>query len=165
MNAAPETNPLLPRDHRRIVFPPINVADFLALQTHFEDVARELQLIEVGGHLGEDIPIHVSTLTEALTRGLTAMRNEARRQAMTALYAGDVEFRLEVELPVNAPTIVRAMIDLIDETDRCSDRGVLLTPTAPPGARRALQAMVDHFGRERSPARTAPDEAPVVIPE
>jgi hypothetical protein len=152
MSPAPEANAPLPRDHQRIAFPPINIEDFLALQTHFEDVARELQLIEVGGHLGEDIPIHVSTLTEALTRGLTAMRNEARRQAMVALHAGEVEFRLDVDVPVDAVAMVRAMIDLLDETDGCSERGVLLTPVAPGGARRALQTMLEHFSRKRSPA-------------
>jgi len=132
------------RGRRRVVFPPINVEDFLAMQTHFEDVARELQLIEVGGHLGEDIPIHISTLMAALSRGRTAMRNEARQQALSALRAGEDEFRLDLMMPIEAEPAMRATLDLFDETDRWSERGFLLTPVAPPGARRALDIIVEH---------------------
>jgi hypothetical protein len=144
MTATPEAKPPVPT-FRRIVFPPVRVEDFLSMQTHFEDVARELQLIEVGGHLGEDIPIHVSTLTDALARSRTAMRDEARRQAMVAFHAGQEEFRLDLVLPVPSEPVVQAMVDLFDQTDLWSERGVLLTPVAPPSARRALQLILDHL--------------------
>jgi len=129
------------------------------MQTHFEDVARELQLIEVGGHLGEDIPIHVSTLTDALARSRTAMRDEARRQAMVAFHAGQKEFRLDLVLPVPSHPVVQAMADLFDQTDLWSERGVLLTPVAPPSARKVLQLLIDHL--ESVQAEDGPAASPM----
>jgi hypothetical protein len=145
---------------RRIVFPPLLVEDFLSMQTHFEDVARELQLIEVGGHLGEDIPIHVSTLTDALRRSRTAMRDEARRQAMVAFHAGQKEFRLDLVLPVPSHPVVQAMVDLFDQTDLWSERGVLLTPVAPPGARHVLRVIIDHLEDVQAADRPVATPAP-----
>ena len=145
---------------RRIVFPPLLVEDFLSMQTHFENVARELQLIEVGGHLGEDIPIHVSTLTDALRRSRTAMRDEARRQAMVAFHAGQKEFRLDLVLPVPSHPVVQAMADLFDQTDLWSERGVLLTPVAPPAARHVLRVIIEHLEAVQAADRPVATPAP-----
>lgn len=155
MTSTPEAKPPVPT-FRRIVFPPISVEDFLSMQTHFEDVARELQLIEMGGRLGEDIPIHVSTLTDALVRSRAAMRDEARRQAMVAFHAGQEEFRLDLVVPVPSEPVVQAMVDLFDQTDLWSERGVLLTPVAPPGARRALRLLLDRLERVQADDRPTP---------
>jgi hypothetical protein len=161
MTPTPDARPTVPV-FRRIVFPPMLVEDFLCMQTHFEDVARELQLIEVGGHLGEDIPIHVSTLTDALARSRTAMRDEARRQAMVAFHAGQKEFRLDLVLPVPSHPVVQAMVDLFDQTDRWSERGVLLTPVAPAGARHVLQAIIQHLQEVQAEDRPAASPAPTL---
>jgi len=141
-------DPLAARGLCRVVFPPTEVADVLALLTHIDDVARELQLIQIDG-LGSELPVHISTLAEALTRGKARMRNEIRRQVMSAREAGAAEFRLELDLPAHAELVVRAVSDLLDQTDRCSDVGLLLTPVAPVGARRALRIMGDHLRAAR----------------
>jgi hypothetical protein len=159
MTPTPDANPPVPT-FRRIVFPPLLVEDFLSMQTHFENVARELQLIEVGGHLGEDIPIHVSTLTDALRRSRTAMRDEARRQAMVAFHAGQEEFRLDLVLPVPSHPVVQAMADLFDQTDLWSERGVLLSPVAPAAARHVLRVIIEHLESVQATDRPVATPAP-----
>lgn len=130
---------------RRVVTPPLPVSDFIELQSHFEDVSRELRLVELGGGLGRDVPTRLVTLAEILARRRTWIRNEAWRQVMAARAAGAAEFRLEIDLPMPTAAITRAMIDLFDQTDRCSIDGVLLTPVLSPAARRVLDTLLEHF--------------------
>lgn len=135
---------------QRVVFPAMAVTDMVTLLTHIEDVARELQLILIDGSANVEIPVHISALSEALMRGRGTVRNEIRRQLMVAMEAGAVEFRLELDVPDHAELIARGVTDLLDQTDECSDRGLLLTPIAPPGARRAIKLLGGHVRDDRT---------------
>lgn len=130
-----------------MVVPGLSVQGFLDAQGHFNDVVRELQLIEMGGTLGRDVPARLATLAEMLDRGRTTLRNESRRQAVAALDAGSDRFDLHMRLLTPVAAAARAMTELFDEADRCSQLGFMLTEVASDSVRAVLGQLTSELER------------------
>ncbi len=127
----------------------------------FHELLREFALMEVGRTQGLSLPAELlAVMDEVTTRygGLLAASNEQRESAVAAgLERVDVTFEMP---PVVAP-VIRRLMELLDEVDRHSAAGDLLTLPAPPAVRRFRRWFLEGAVAQLEGAAPTPwDEVP-----
>ncbi len=99
---------------------------------HVDDLVHELHIVAVGRDAGLDVDRALAEAIDAVLEEFTGPRETVFLAARDALLAGQQEIDIELTLPVEAVERVRRALELLEETEDLSRRGLLLTLPAPP---------------------------------
>ncbi len=139
--STPRTPAAEPRRDVRLLGLP--VAEFLGLQVHFDDVVRELQLIEVGRSQGLTTSGALRALAVEVQHDISGDRRRIHEQALAAQASGDDTVDVVIDLGPRAVADVGRLVGLVEEVDAQSRAGNLLTPPAPPRLLDLLRWLAD----------------------
>lgn len=107
-------------------------------EAHVEGLLRELCLL-----VGEDVPAETARVARAVLQGAAGMeslRADLKHQLALAVSAGQPRVDLSLTIQRDDAELVRDFAHAIDEADRLSRAGRLLTTPAPPELSEARQA-------------------------
>jgi hypothetical protein len=143
----PLYTPPEPPPRREVLLRAVPLEPLVELQLYFDDMVRELQLIEVGrGEAGIADRLH--RLAVHTQHEIARARNDLHVQARAGLDAGEVVSDLVVDLRPSAVAASRALIPLVDGFDELSGSGSLLTSPCSAEARQLLEWIVDEIERQ-----------------
>jgi len=107
----------------------VPIREFVHLQSYFDDMVREMQLIAVGSS-GEGAAVRLADLAIYVQHDIAGHRNLLHADALAAEADGQTHVDLEVHLlPASLPD-ARRLIEVAEELDQQSRRGLLLTAPA-----------------------------------
>lgn len=132
-----------PSPRRDVVLRALPVADFLALQVHFDDMVRELQLIEVGRSQGLATSVALRELALEVHHDIAGDRGRLHEQALLARERGATRADVVIDLGPRAVTEVGRLVGLVEEMDAQSRAGHLLAAPAPPPLLALLRWLAD----------------------
>ncbi|MGN6688697.1 MAG: SpoIIE family protein phosphatase [Actinomycetales bacterium] len=136
----------------------------LEAKSHIDDVVRELKLVSGAAVSdGERLSPALQALVQAVTEDFAVARTEIKRQALEAAHHGEGVTRLTLRLPLSAAEAGQRYLDALDEIDRQSRAGRMLT-MAPRPSHRAfrrwyLTALIDQL-HALARGETAPPPPP-----
>lgn len=121
-------------DMRSVRLPRVRADLLHGAKSHLDDLVRECLLVAEGMASSEAVRDELGDLARRLTHlsiRLVSFRNQVRRQALAAGSSSDVFITLELELPASLHPVLAEYRGVLDEVERLSGRGVLLTGTEP----------------------------------
>lgn len=109
---------------------------YLRSRAHFDELLRELQLLDLGRRAGtvhRDLPQRLSELVTEVTSRYRARVDELDALRNAAIERGELSMDLVYELPVEAKDAVERIAALLEECDEfCRNGEHLLTLATPP---------------------------------
>ena len=139
----------------------VPVTDFLHLEAHHDAMVRELTLVSMhpdeGTSASRDL---IAPLAEKLVKRLVAARGAASRVVQGAAERGEPRVDICVDVTPAQLATTEGFIGLVEEADRLSEKGILLTTPTPlhlAALRRDLVAeMAEQLRTGRAPAPIRP---------
>jgi hypothetical protein len=111
----------------------VPVQSFFALSSHFDDVVRELQLIDLSPAPSDEAMTGLRVTAEQLQATIAAQRTLLHQQALAAHLRGDEHIDLSLDVEATTADVIAALVDLLDAADALSRQGAMLTAPAAPG--------------------------------
>lgn len=122
-----------PQRRCQVALTAVPVETFFALQSHFDDIVRELQLIDLSPPPSDDAVTRMRVSAEQLQATVAAQRTLLHQQALAAHLRGDEHIDLLLDVEDSTADVVAGLVGLLDAADALSRRGILLTAPAGPG--------------------------------
>lgn len=141
---------------RTVELQQIPIREFVVLQVYFDDMVRELQLIEVG-RSDEGAGQRLADLATFVQHEIAGARNLVHIHALAAEEEGETHFDTGLELLPRSVEDAHRLIDVVEALDEQSRNGVLLTAPAAPVVLDLLRWVVDEiegqlmYGRSPKP--------------
>lgn len=139
---------------------------FLESQNHQHDLIRELTLIDLGNRFDladAALPHRLAALIGGILQDYSEVRSVTRAQALEALARGEETVTLIVPTGPGITDALRRWVRLVEEADRISAEGSLLTLPARPevrALRRWYAEAITSSLREGAPKPAARYQAP-----
>ncbi len=123
----------------RVVLTDLDTELVAAAEAHVEGLLRELCLLAADAHLPDGVPRVVRAVLQAAA-GMDAVRTDLKHQLAVAVSAGQPRVDLSLTLQRDDAELVRDFSHAVDEADRLSRAGSLLTTPTPPELSAARQS-------------------------
>jgi hypothetical protein len=133
---------------------------FVRNRRHLDDLVHELHVVAVGRDSGLEIDPRLAEAIDAILEEFAGPREAVFVAARDAFLSGQREIDIDLTLPVAAVEKVRQALELLEEVEDLSRRGVLLTLPAPPdlwALRRWVEREVKRQAAGQDPQPFRPD--------
>jgi hypothetical protein len=134
---------------------------FVRNRRHLDDLVHELHIVAVGRSSGAEVDPALTEAIDAILEEFAGPREAVFLAAREALLAGQEEIDVELSLPVAAVAEVRRALELLEQAENLSRRGLLLTLPAP----RELWALRRWIEREVTRQAAGEDAEPFCGPD